>query len=158
MTTKEETQSKIDSEGEQKDKVATNHHVVGGRGRAGEVVDADHGASITVELVDYIRGLLQQVVVVSQEVSPHLPSHGLVISPHAKTTGTQPQPRAGVGQINPRADDDEPPRRGGGRDSGGRVLRRVRIGGRSCPPAYSYNPWVMDRRREYLSRRRRSHG
>jgi len=112
MTTKEETQSKIGSEGEQKDKVATNHHVVGGRGRAGEVVDADHGACFTVELVDYIRGLLQQVVVVPQEVSPHLPSHGLIISSHAKTTGTQPQPRARVGQINPRADDDVS-RRGG---------------------------------------------
>lgn len=93
MTAKEETQSKIDSEGKQ-DKVATNHHVVGGRGRAGEVVDADHGARFAVELVDDIGRLLQQVVVVPQEVSPHLLCHGLIISSYAKTTGNQPQPPA----------------------------------------------------------------
>lgn len=72
-------------------KVATNHHVVGSRGRAGEVVDADHGAGFAVELVDDIGGLLQQVVVVPQEVSPHLPSHGLINSSHGKTTGTHSQ-------------------------------------------------------------------
>jgi hypothetical protein len=99
MTTKEETQSKIDSEVEQKDKVATNHHVVSGRGRAGEVVDADHGACFTVELVDYIGGLLQQVVVVPQEVSPHLPSHGLIISSHAKTTEPSPSPKPASGRL-----------------------------------------------------------
>jgi len=40
------------------------HHAADSGVRAGEVVDADHGACFAVELVHYIGVLLQQVVIV----------------------------------------------------------------------------------------------
>jgi len=40
------------------------HHAADSGVRAGEVVDADHGAGFAVELVHYIGVLLQQVVIV----------------------------------------------------------------------------------------------
>lgn len=47
-------------------------HGVGGGADSGDVVNADHGARLAVELVDDIGVLLQQVVVVTEEVSAHL--------------------------------------------------------------------------------------